>query len=183
MTRPRRLWPSKWPFVAQTPCVETRRHLVSRGNSGVKAGIIDLLSNNSDLGFTPAKLRELAQPGKPKEAPSAVPSYQVHKLSARLSTDQIDEIVRRYGTGESARLLATELGVAPSALLRLLRERNVVVRRQVITPEQKDLMARNYAAGMTVAELKDKHGVSHGAVLRALHRAGVEMRAKAPRKR
>ena len=44
-------------------------------------------------------------------------------------------------------------------------------------------MARNYAAGMTVAELKDKHGVSHGAVLRALHRAGVEMRAKAPRKR
>ena len=38
-TRPRRLWPSKWPFVAQTPCVETRRHLVSRGNSGVMAGV------------------------------------------------------------------------------------------------------------------------------------------------
>jgi len=147
------------------------------------AGIRDLLSNHSDFDFTPEKLRRLAEPGDRIEPIKSLPTYQVHKLSGRLSPDQIDEIVRRYGSGESARLLATETGVAPSALLRLLRGRNVIVRRQVITPKQKDSMAREYESGMTIAELRDKHGLSHGAVLRALHRTGVEMRAKAPRKR
>ena len=109
--------------------------------------------------------------------------YQVHRLSSRLSVEQVGEIIRRYEAGESARSLASKLDVAPSALIRLLRERNVVVRRQVVTEEIEQAMAQGYEAGMTMAELEDKHGISHGAVLRALHRAGVEMRAKAPRKK
>jgi hypothetical protein len=44
-------------------------------------------------------------------------------------------------------------------------------------------MAREYEDGMKTAELEAKHGLSHGAVLRALHRSGVEMRAKAPRRK
>jgi transcriptional regulator with XRE-family HTH domain len=109
--------------------------------------------------------------------------FQIHRLSARLSPETIDDIVRRYAAGESARSLAQQIGIAPSALLRLLRERNVVVRQQVVTPELEQAMATGYKAGMTVAELKEKHGLSHGAVLRTLHRMGVEMRAKAPRRK
>lgn len=107
----------------------------------------------------------------------------MHRLSARLSTEQIEDIVRRYEAGESARTLAADSGVAPSALLRLLRERNVVVRRQVVTPDQEQTMAQDYAAGMTMAEIEEERGLSHGAVLRALHRTGAEMRAKAPRRK
>jgi lambda repressor-like predicted transcriptional regulator len=147
------------------------------------AGIIDLLSNNSDVAFTPDGLRKLAEPRESREAPSKPTEFQIHRLSARLGAEQIDDVVRRYRAGESARSLATESGVAPSALLRLLRERNVVVRQQVVTSEQDQTMARDYGAGMTMAELEEKHGLSHGAVLRALHRMGVEMRAKAPRRK
>jgi transposase len=109
--------------------------------------------------------------------------FHIHRLSARLGAEQIEDVVRRYKAGGSARSLAAEFGVAPSALIRLLRERNVVVRRQTITPEQEEQMARDYETGMTVAKIKDKHGISYGAVLRTLHRMGVEMRAKAPRRK
>ena len=147
------------------------------------AGMIYLLSNNSDLTLTPDGLRKLAIPQATREASCEPTEFQIHRLSARLSSEQIQDVVRRYEGGESARALATEYDVATSALIRLLRERNIVVRRQTITPEQAELMAREYEAGRTVAEIKDKHGISHGAVLRALHRSGVEMRAKAPRKK
>jgi len=100
----------------------------------------------------------------------------VHRLSGRLSDQQIDEVVQRYESGESARSLAGRFEVAPSALLRLLRERNVVVRRRVVTHEMEQELARDYESGMTVAAIETKHELSHNAVLRALHRAGVEMR-------
>lgn len=142
-----------------------------------------LLSNNSELTFTPDGLRKLAQIQGSREPSSEPAEFRVHRLAARLSPETKDQIVRRYETGVSARVLAREFEIAPSALLRLLREQNVVVRRQVVSVELEQMMAQEYEAGLTVAELKDKHGISHGAVLRALHRAGVEMRAKAPRKR
>lgn len=144
---------------------------------------MDVLSNNSDFPFTPDSLRKLAEIQGSREPSSEPTEFHVHRLSARLRPETIDGIVRRYETGESARSLAQEIEIAPSALLRLLRERNVVVRQQLLTAEQEDLMARDYESGTTVAELKDKHELSHGAVLRSLHRSGAEMRAKAPRRK
>jgi hypothetical protein len=146
-------------------------------------GIIDLLSNNSNVTSTPDGLRKLAIPQGSREAPSEPSEFPVHHLSARLSAKQIGDVLRRYETGESASTLATEFGIASSALLRLLRERNVVVRQQVVTPDQEQVMAQEYEGGMTIAERETKHGLSHGAVLRALHRSGVEMPAKAPRQK
>lgn len=122
-------------------------------------------------------------PQGPREAPSELTEFQIHRLSARLRAEQIEDVVRRYEAGESARTVAAESSVAPSSLLRLLRERNVVIRRQIVTPDQEELIARDYEAGLTIAEIETKHGLSHGAVLRALHRMGVEMRAKAPRRK
>ncbi|WP_343924142.1 hypothetical protein [Rhodoglobus aureus] len=141
------------------------------------------MSNNSEVGLTPEKLRGLAQQQGLRETTSEPPVYQVHRLSAQLGADQIDDIVRRHEAGESARSLANECSVAPSALIRLLRERNVVVRQHVVTSDQEEMMVRDYEAGMTTAELEQKHQLSHSTVLRALHRAGVEMRAKAPRRK
>lgn len=141
------------------------------------AGIIALLSNNSDVTLTPDGLRALAVRHEPRE-PTQVPAeYQVHRLSERLGTEQIAEIVRRYEAGESATKLAKEYGIAPSALLRLLRERNVVVRRTKLSAEQDETLGREYAAGATMAELEQKYRLSHNTVHRALRRVGVEMRA------
>lgn len=107
--------------------------------------------------------------------------FRIHGIAARLGKKKVDEILKRYGTGESARSLAKECDVAASALVRLLRENNVIVRRQVVTPELKARLAKEYEAGATVAELEDRHQISHGSVLRTLHKAGVAMRAKVPR--
>lgn len=86
--------------------------------------MIYLLSNNTDVTLTPEKLRALAHQREPQEAQTEPPTYQVHRLEARLGAKQVGDLVRRYETGESARSLATEYDVAPSALIRLLRERN-----------------------------------------------------------
>lgn len=121
---------------------------------GTKAGLLDVLSNNSDVTFTPDQLRKLAESSGSREAtPPPIP-FKVHQLSKRLSTEQIDEVVQRYEAGASAGSLARELGIATSALLRLLRERNVVVRRRLVTAETEQSMAQEYKAGMTVAELQ-----------------------------
>lgn len=143
------------------------------------AGIIDVLSNNSDVPFTPERLRVLAQfrTGVLEEVGFEAPaSFRVHKLSRRLGDSVVDEIVRRYQDGESATSLAKEHGVAPSALLNLMREQKVVVRKRFISTELAAQMAEQYQAGATVAELQATHGRSHNAVLRALKSAGVVMR-------
>lgn len=132
--------------------------------------------------MTPDNLRELAEP-QGRRKPIVEPTkFQVHRLSARLNPDLIQGVVERYEAGESARSLAVEIGIATSALLRLFRERKVVVRPRFVTPEQDKQLARDYTAGMTLVELEAKHGLSHNAVLRALRRGAVEMRGQGRRK-
>lgn len=149
------------------------------------AGLVLALSKNANLGFTPDGLRLLAQKHPTRaivDARTKTP-FQAHNIADRLGAEKVSEILWRYQTGESARSLAQEHDVAPSALVRLLRDNNVTVRRKVVSAETKALMVREYEAGATVAELEDRHQLSHGSVLRALHGAGVAMRAKAPRRR
>lgn len=91
-------------------------------------------------------------------------SYQPHELSKRLGLDKVDEVVRRSLTGESARSLARELGVAPSALIRMLREQNVDVKTRKVSATEARAMKREYEAGATMTELEKKYGRSHGTV-------------------
>ena len=128
-------------------------------------------------------MRNLAVPSDRNEGSSAPKMYRDHELSKRLGGAKVDELVRRAQAGESVRSLARELGVANSALTRMLREQGVEISKRKVNEEEAAAMAREYEAGSTMAELERKFGLSHGAVLRSLHRSGVEMRAKAPRTR
>lgn len=112
-----------------------------------------------------------------------MPSYRAQALSLRFSPETVAEIVRRYEEGESARSLAETHGVAASALIRLLRENNVVVKKRKVTDAEARRMATEYQAGATMREIEAMFGLSHGAVSRALHRTGVPLRPSAPRKR
>lgn len=129
------------------------------------------------------ELQSLAVPADREDGSNPAPSYRAQGLTKRLGTKRIEDIVQRYEAGESARALAEEYGVAASALIRLLRENNVVVRRRKVRDKEARAMARDYEAGATMVELEDKYRLSHSAVYRALHRIGVETRASAPRKR
>ena len=177
--------PNRPSFVSQKRGFESlisARKKTRRCVSFFLAGMIDVFSNNSESIFTPVKLRELAQSSATREPEEPAAEFQVHRLSSRFSAEQIGEIVQRYEAGASARSLASDYDVAPSALIRLLREQKVVMRRRFVTSELEQELARSYAAGATVAELEAQHELSHNAVLRALHRAGVEMRGKGRRK-
>lgn len=147
------------------------------------ADVNDLCSNHWNLPFTPEELRNLAVPGTRGDDSSETVSYRAHELSKRLGTEKVSEVVRRANAGESARSLSRELDVANSALTRMLREEGVVIQKRKVSVEDEAVLAREYEAGATIAELEARHRLSHGAVLRALHRKGVEMRAKAPRKK
>jgi len=142
------------------------------------AGMTLLFSNHPVAGLTTEGLRQLARAESSREAEASAPAFRVHALSRRLSSAAIDEVLRRYQAGESATALAKELGVAPPALLNLMRERQVVVRQHGISKELAAVLAAEYEAGATVAELEAKHRLSHGAVMRALKSVGAVMRPR-----
>jgi hypothetical protein len=147
------------------------------------AGAIDVCSNHYLITFTPDQLRKLAIPGDHKHGSSKAVSYRAQALPKRLGAKKVEDIFQRYGSGESATMIAKDLGVAPSALLRLLSEKKVVVRKHGLTPQQDAALAREYEAGSSMAELEKKHQLSHSTVSRALHRSGAEIRNRGRRVR
>ncbi len=151
----------------------------------VTAGIIDLLSNQDEDDVTVDRLRKIGHftrgDATEGDVRPKLPTRPPQCLSKRLSADQIDDAVRRYREGESARSIAMDIGVAPSALVRLLREKGVTVQKTRVTAEQARQMAKEYEAGSTMREIEARYGLSHGAVYRALHQVGFEPRSQAPR--
>ena len=107
--------------------------------------------------------------------------YRCHELSKRVGAAKVDELCARARAGESVRSLAREVGVANSALNRMLRPQSVEISKRKVSVEEAAGMAKEYEAGATVREIETTHDLSHGAVLRSLHRCGVEMQARTPR--
>lgn len=137
--------------------------------------LVYLCSKKSELRRTPVEMRALlAGPGSDRALPNPVP----YRIGQRLGQERCDEIVRRYESGETARALADEFGVAKSALLNLFRRNNVVVRRRALTDEQVAELARDYQTGKTLSELEAETGVPHGTIQRALKAAGTPMRPR-----
>lgn len=147
------------------------------------ADVADLYSNPLELPFTPDEMRVLAVKGDREEGLSQPVAHQPHEISKRLGVTKLNELVARAQGGESVRSLAREIGVANSALTRMLREQGVSISKRKVSSEDDAAMAQEYEAGATMAELEMKFGLSHGAVIRSLHRSGVSMRAKAPRRK
>ena len=135
------------------------------------AALIDLCSNHCKSGFTPEELQKMATPGARADGLSRPARYQAHELSKRLGPDVVRDLVTRAKAGESARALARDMQVAPSAMTRLLREQGVTVSKRKVTNKEAAEMKREYEAGVTMAQLEAKYSLSHGAVYRALHRA------------
>lgn len=110
-------------------------------------------------------------------------AYQPHGVARRLGPKRVADVIARYEAGESARSIAARLDISTSAIVNLLRDNAVVVRKRRVTEVEAKRMAKEYEAGATIRELQAKYDLSQGAVARALHRIGVQMRPKAPRRR
>ncbi|GAA2462169.1 transposase [Agromyces soli] len=91
-------------------------------------------------------------------------------LTQRFTPAQVKRIVADYEAGDSATSMARKHGVAPSALLRFLRQQHAAIRQSGVTDKHAQRLISEHAAGATLAELERRHHLSHGAVFRALHR-------------
>lgn len=98
------------------------------------------------------------------------------KLSQRLQSDVITEIVARYKAGVPSTALAAAFGISKSSIIRLLREAGVKVRKQGLTDEQIDDAVKLYAEGKSLAWIGKRLRVDHGTVWRQLRKRGVRMR-------
>lgn len=148
-----------------------------------RAGTLDLCSHFAQGSFTPDGLRKLAVPRSRPDGVNKRVSYRPQELLKRLGEKKAAELVRRVERGESVRSLAQELGVANSALTRMLRAQGASIAKRKVSDATACQMAAEYEAGTTIRELEVKHGLSHGAVYRALHRVGAAMREPAPRRK
>ncbi len=86
--------------------------------------------------------------------------------------------MRRYVAGETAKALADEFGIARNSVLNLLREHNIVVRRQPPTVDQRVAFVTEYESGASISEIANRHGVAFGTVQKALSTAMVRMRPR-----
>ncbi|GAB3155983.1 hypothetical protein GCM10027058_29310 [Microbacterium neimengense] len=137
------------------------------------AVLLDLYSGKSTVALTPDGLRALTA-ASGGSRPVEAPRRRATPLGQRLSRARIEELIGRHREGESVRALAAEVGVAASALVRLLRSEGLIIEKRKVSNALVQQLTVEYDAGATMRELEQKHGLSHGVVFRALHRARHE---------
>lgn len=84
----------------------------------------------------------------------------------------------RYDAGHSTPALARDYRIAKSALLQLLRNEGVPMRKQAITSANAKQAARLYEDGMSITEIVEQIGYSYGTIRKSLHKSAVAMRPK-----
>ncbi|MDZ5144589.1 hypothetical protein [Microbacterium testaceum] len=95
----------------------------------------------------------------------------------RLSLADRARVVERYEAGEASTSLAAELGVAKSTILAILREANVVVRRQSLTSRQVAEAAALYESGYSLSQVATKTSLKQDTIRLALKAVGVKLRS------
>ena len=110
------------------------------------------------------------EPTQPVEAASAPRRW------TRLSHAERARVVERYEAGEMSTALATEFGVAKTTILAILREANVVRRRQSLTPQQVADATAHYERGCSLSQVAAKMSLKQDTIRLALKAAGVKLR-------
>jgi hypothetical protein len=125
-----------------------------------------LLSGQTDRLFQVADVPE----------PSKSPTPRVHAVQRRLSPHTIQQLITDYQTGTPSTQLAKRYGFSKGAVLRLLGEQSIPIRRQSMTTADIRQATQLYQAGNSLVAVGAKLGYDHGTIQRALRRAGTAMR-------
>ncbi|WP_382310476.1 helix-turn-helix domain-containing protein [Herbiconiux sp. UC225_62] len=95
----------------------------------------------------------------------------------RLSPAAQAEVIRKYSNGSAtSTALADEFKVAKSTILRILRENNVVVRRQPLTGKQVTQATKLYESGLSLSKVANQMAVNQETMRVAILAAGVKLR-------
>lgn len=135
-------------------------------------GLVTLCSQNSATGVDRARLAPILSEPQVRAEPGAP---EVRRWN-RLTPSERALVVKRYEAGETSIALAGEYGVAKSTILSILREANVVVRRQPLTPEQVSEAAVLYESGLSLSQVAAQMFLKQDTIRLALKAHGVTLR-------
>lgn len=135
--------------------------------------IVYLCSNKSTTSVTAAQIRAISGSIGDSERDSRP---RVRHGWNRLTDEQRVEVARRYEVGDTTTELAKAYGVAKSTIIGILRERNIVVRRQPMTPDQVRDAVGLYESGLSLSQVALQLNVNQETMRVAIIRAGVQIR-------
>ena len=90
----------------------------------------------------------------------------VRNIRRRLGQAAIDELIARYQAGAPTTQLMADYSISKSAVLRLLKEASVAMRRQPLTEQQVQQARQLRATGMSIADVATKLGLARESVRR-----------------
>lgn len=99
-----------------------------------------------------------------------------HRITARLSPEQLDGIADAYASGAPAAAVAAAFGVSESAVKRLVRQHGGEIRLQPLPRNLITKAAALYESGFSVQAVADELKVPKSTLLRTLKKHGVQMR-------
>lgn len=102
-------------------------------------------------------------------------------VRARLGQERVEGLVGAYRAGVPTMQLMDEYGLSKTAVLALLHNAGVQLRRQPLTPAQVEAAKRLYERGHSLAGIERPLGLPSESVRRALMEAGVAMRPRGGR--
>jgi hypothetical protein len=141
---------------------------------------VEALGRNSNLGHLCKKWDDLCK--RITESPTRSPlSHQDGPKSRSkrfLTADDVINIMRRYGAGESTQQIGNRYGISKTRVASILREQGVIIRRQGLNDEQVSEAATLYTAGKSLACLGSRYYVSHTTIAAALRREGIHLRPR-----
>lgn len=133
--------------------------------------LVELLRRYSKLPILGISARiarsERRKPTKPSP-PRSVRRRLSHEAVAQLCTD--------YQAGATTRELAATYDISKTSVQRLLKEHEVTLRHQGLTPDQLRDATGLYQAGKSVAQVARTLGLSPSSVYDALKQSGVQLR-------
>ena len=135
---------------------------------------MELLGANSNRNNVTRLLSILA--GEGRDCPPARTTRSPRQKQRRLTSEEIERVVERYQAGESANLLAAELGVHRTTIVGHLKRRGVSTRYKIIAEADLAEAVRLYEEGWSLARVGEQFGVSAHTVLSAFRAAGIATR-------
>lgn len=98
-----------------------------------------------------AYLCQQGQTAKPRIRQTSAPTP--HKIKYRLTETQVQGILRRYEAGEASATVGKAFGISKTAVISILNEHGIEVRKLGLTDNQKRNAARLRKSGLTLNEV------------------------------
>lgn len=147
-----------------------------------KSFLVDVIGRYSKPRFPEKTLEELTRIFESTHRETKTPGSKVQVLPRdirrRLGQAKIDDLVARYRSGVPTTQLMKDFDLSKTAVLKLLKEAGITMRRQPLTEEQVREAVMLYGSGLPISKTAECLNASYEATRLALIAFGVRMRLR-----